>query len=356
MYGESMERFPKSTNAQAEAFEQTMCTKEEKVECGVEKEKEIKVIVRYLTNPFLDSLEKLGSDRIKIWEGSPFYDLLKMKRDVQDNDMIKRLASLFNIKDRSLEIGGINFIVTAEDFTDIMGIKDGDEEVEMAPKHTEKSPTELKRIFSNSKKVKFDIDNKNVIEQLTHSVVTHSVDEDTVKRAYALYALRDIICAPAKECKGTERERYLGGCTIFLQLYVMRKMSGTIPKDIADETVGDVGKETWHFDKGAVFDHRKEIALYKLIVEAHTPHHKDVLLVAMAMTALPELSAQGISNIAWALSKIRGEFLYLPEMDRVADVGLTKVVDFDSKNIANVALAFASMKHSAPRLFTELSK
>nr|GFA86225.1 hypothetical protein [Tanacetum cinerariifolium] len=83
---------------------------------------------------------------------------------------------------------------------------------------------------------------------------------------------------------------------------------------------------------------------------------KDALFVAMAMTALPELSAQGISNIAWALSKIGGEFLYLPEMDRVADVGLTKVVDFDSENIANVALAFASMKHSAPRLFTELSK
>nr|GEZ29049.1 hypothetical protein [Tanacetum cinerariifolium] len=85
---------------------------------------------------------------------------------------------------------------------------------------------------------------------------------------------------------------------------------------------------------------------------------KDALLVAMAMTmtALPELSAQGISNIAWALSKIGGEFLYLPEMDRVADVGLKKVVDFDWENIANVALAFASMKHSAPRLFTELSK
>ncbi|GJT48803.1 putative gypsy type transposase, partial [Tanacetum coccineum] len=181
-------------------------------------------------------------------------------------------------------------------------------------------------------------------------------------------------------------------------------------QDIADETVGDGGKETCHFDKGGVFDHRKEIALNKLIVEAHTPHQvlkvisdailafekgsspsplsllnleaslhfiaknmdqksmtksvrlsfarrrKMRVLVAMAMTALPKLSAQGISNIAWALSKIGGEFLYLPEMDRVAEVGLTKVVDFDSENIANVALAFASMKHSAPRLFTELSK
>ncbi|GKC97289.1 RAP domain-containing protein, chloroplastic [Tanacetum coccineum] len=77
--------------------------------------------------------------------------------------------------------------------------------------------------------------------------------------------------------------------------------------DIADETVGD-----------------------------HTLHikcsRKMRVLVAMAMTALPELSAQGISNIAWALSKIGGEFLYLLEMDRVAK------------------------KHSAPRRFTELSK
>nr|GEX47975.1 hypothetical protein [Tanacetum cinerariifolium] len=193
MYGESMERFPKSTNAQAEAFEQTMCTKEEKVEYGVEKEKEIKVIVRYLTNPFLDSLEKLGSGRIKIWEGSPFYDLLKMKHDVQDNDKIKRLASLFNIKDRSLEIG-------------------------------EKPPTEIKRIFSNSKKVKFDVDNKNVIELLTHSV-----DEDTVKRAYAPICLAGHnLCTS----KGMQRdgEREISRRMHDFSLYVTRKMSGTIPK------------------------------------------------------------------------------------------------------------------------------
>ena len=40
----------------------------------------------------------------------------------------------------------------------------------------------------------------------------------------------------------------------------------------------------------------------------------------------------------------------------MAEVGLTKVADFDSEDIATVALAFASMRHSAPRLFTELSK
>lgn len=80
------------------------------------------------------------------------------------------------------------------------------------------------------------------------------------------------------------------------------------------------------------------------------------MLVGLAMTALPECSAQGISNISWALSKIGGELLYMSEMDRVAEVALIKVDEFNSQNVANVAGAFASMKHSAPDLFLELSR
>ncbi|CAL8999790.1 unnamed protein product [Prunus brigantina] len=80
------------------------------------------------------------------------------------------------------------------------------------------------------------------------------------------------------------------------------------------------------------------------------------MLVGIAMTALPECSAQGISNISWALSKIGGDLIYLSEMDRVAEVALTKVGEFNSQNVANIAGAFASMKHSAPDLFSELSK
>ncbi|RDX79002.1 RAP domain-containing protein, chloroplastic, partial [Mucuna pruriens] len=80
------------------------------------------------------------------------------------------------------------------------------------------------------------------------------------------------------------------------------------------------------------------------------------MLVGIAMTALPECSAQGISNISWALSKIGGELLYLSEMDRIAEVALTKVGEFNSQNIANTAGAFAAMQHSAPDLFSELSK
>lgn len=80
------------------------------------------------------------------------------------------------------------------------------------------------------------------------------------------------------------------------------------------------------------------------------------MLVGMAMAALPDCSAQGVSNIAWALSKIGGELLYLSEMDRVAEVAVTKVDEFNSQNVANLAGAFASMQHSAPELFAELSK
>ncbi|XP_038995259.1 RAP domain-containing protein, chloroplastic-like [Hibiscus syriacus] len=69
------------------------------------------------------------------------------------------------------------------------------------------------------------------------------------------------------------------------------------------------------------------------------------MLIGIAMTALPECSAQGVSNISWALSKIGGELLFLSEMDRVAEVALTKVKEFNSQNVANIAGAFAIMRH-----------
>ncbi|XP_072951198.1 RAP domain-containing protein, chloroplastic [Typha angustifolia] len=80
------------------------------------------------------------------------------------------------------------------------------------------------------------------------------------------------------------------------------------------------------------------------------------MLVGIAMTALPECSAQGVSNIAWALSKIGGELLYLTEMDRIAEVALTKIDEFNSQNVANLAGAYASMQHAAPDLFSGLTK
>ncbi|XP_068666150.1 RAP domain-containing protein, chloroplastic-like [Aristolochia californica] len=80
------------------------------------------------------------------------------------------------------------------------------------------------------------------------------------------------------------------------------------------------------------------------------------MLVGIAMAVLPDCSPQGLSNIAWALSKIGGELLYLSEMDRIAEVAVTKAAELNAQNVANVAGAFASMRHSAPSLFSGLSK
>ncbi|KAK8914211.1 hypothetical protein KSP39_PZI024423 [Platanthera zijinensis] len=79
------------------------------------------------------------------------------------------------------------------------------------------------------------------------------------------------------------------------------------------------------------------------------------MLVGIAMVALPECSAQGLSNIAWGLSKIGGELLYLSEMDRIAEVAAMRIGDFNAQNLANVAGSFASMQHSAPELFSRLA-
>ncbi|KAE8709012.1 RAP, putative isoform 3 [Hibiscus syriacus] len=54
------------------------------------------------------------------------------------------------------------------------------------------------------------------------------------------------------------------------------------------------------------------------------------MLIGIAMTALPECSAQ--------------------------EVALTKVKEFNSQNVANIVGAFATMRHSAPDLFKELAK
>ncbi|CAA7400401.1 unnamed protein product [Spirodela intermedia] len=80
------------------------------------------------------------------------------------------------------------------------------------------------------------------------------------------------------------------------------------------------------------------------------------MLVSIAMVTLPECSAQGISNISWALSKIGGELLYLSEMDRVAEIAITRVEEFNAQNVANIAGAFAAMQHSSPELFSQLSR
>ncbi|KAK9140071.1 hypothetical protein Scep_009752 [Stephania cephalantha] len=86
------------------------------------------------------------------------------------------------------------------------------------------------------------------------------------------------------------------------------------------------------------------------------------MLVGMAMAALPECSAQGISNIVWALSKIGGELFYLSEMDRVAQVavgkncreGFKRYSHFSGAGACTVLWAYASLHAPADSLLDAL--
>ncbi len=75
-----------------------------------------------------------------------------------------------------------------------------------------------------------------------------------------------------------------------------------------------------------------------------------------AIKALPKSSVQGISNIAWALSKIGGSAIYFGEMDIVAKTASDFVEEFKPQNLANTAGAFASMQHLSSSLFSSMSQ
>ncbi|XP_024372307.1 RAP domain-containing protein, chloroplastic isoform X1 [Physcomitrium patens] len=75
-----------------------------------------------------------------------------------------------------------------------------------------------------------------------------------------------------------------------------------------------------------------------------------------AVKAFPECSAQGLANIAWALSKIGSSALFEEEMDHLADAALDKLSEFNAQNLANTAGAFASMLHAAPALFDAIAQ
>ncbi|KAH9538151.1 hypothetical protein CY35_16G091200 [Sphagnum magellanicum] len=75
-----------------------------------------------------------------------------------------------------------------------------------------------------------------------------------------------------------------------------------------------------------------------------------------AIKALSKSSVQGISNIAWALSKIGGSAIYFGEMDIVATAASDCVEEFKPQNLANTAGAFASMQHLSSPLFSSMSQ
>nr|GFB25994.1 hypothetical protein [Tanacetum cinerariifolium] len=176
---------------------------------------------------------------------------------------------MFNTKDRSLLLpDGSRCVVTPQDFTSIMGVEDGDEVVVMPKTSVLKPPSEQTSIFLVKYGNQWWASNKNVLEELTTSK-----DKDTVKRAFALYALRSIVCPPVgnslcgnylkhvddvnglkkkkwathalnnlvhgintyKNGRGTTRKN-LSGCTIFLLLYARKKISEMIPQEIPEPT------------------------------------------------------------------------------------------------------------------------
>ncbi|KAL3698680.1 hypothetical protein R1sor_012756 [Riccia sorocarpa] len=75
------------------------------------------------------------------------------------------------------------------------------------------------------------------------------------------------------------------------------------------------------------------------------------LLVSAAVESLPHCSAQSISNISWALSKVGGSSMYWMEMDLLGQAAMSNVSDLQPQHLANIAGAFASMQHSVPNLF-----
>lgn len=234
----------------------------------VHKEPQVNFVVRCDLKAFAKAMTDLPAKRLKLLEDSPFYKLSEtMSGHVQNNKVIKKLASLFSVNNKSLSLllDGTRFIVTPQDFTSIMGVEDGDEDVIIRKNSKLEKEPEVTSLFL--KENGMVVSNDSVLKQLTHTK-----DKDTLSRAFALLALQKIICAPSNGTLGRsylkyvrevtalrrkkwathaihllvrsintyknsrKKTRKLGGCTVFLQLYVMKKISETIPVELSDET------------------------------------------------------------------------------------------------------------------------
>ena len=205
-------------------------------------------------------------------EDTPFHKLLLMERHIQNNVMIKKLATMFNIQENSLELECETRVLMANDFTRIMGIEDGEEEIEI-PRKGQNKPREGQNKHRKGKKKPRKAQNKllptelelkrNFVNEGQNHIcmkkvtteLSEGLDEDNVKRAYILFALQYIVCAPSEKdlhlsyldlvrdisslkkkrwatfaidrlvkgirtyqnSKGT-KEIHLGGCTLFLQV------------------------------------------------------------------------------------------------------------------------------------------
>ncbi|GJZ27552.1 hypothetical protein Tco_0571805 [Tanacetum coccineum] len=109
----------------------------------------VRVKVRGSTNVFVDALESLEAERRKWLEDTAFYKLIDMGRNIQNNALIKKLATMFNTEDHNIELEGQRHVLTLEDVTEILGIVDGEEEEIKMPKRgqTTDVPSWLKKDF-----------------------------------------------------------------------------------------------------------------------------------------------------------------------------------------------------------------
>ncbi|CAI9278816.1 unnamed protein product [Lactuca saligna] len=209
---------------------------------------------------FVNTWKELGEDRCTILrtnlKDSPFQSLLELDGGVRNSDLILDLVSIFNVSNKSLNINGHDYRVTPEEFTNIMGIKDGVEEIDLK-NHPSK---ELNTLFADSNPCQFTVSNKKIAVHLK------SNDMNIATKAYALLSLLRIVCAPGRGSlngkylnniddmnhkrwathaietlvqsiasfqngKGL-KQKYLGGCVLFLQLFYMNKASMNPKKDV----------------------------------------------------------------------------------------------------------------------------
>lgn len=78
-------------------------------------------------------------------------------------------------------------------------------------------------------------------------------------------------------------------------------------------------------------------------------------LVSLITSRIRSSDAQGVSNIAWALSKIGGTHMYGDEMNMIGTAAMRVFEQLQPQHIANIAGAYASMRLANPGLFERLA-
>lgn len=320
-----------------------------------------------------DSGNQVGEDPVDVdWEAK-FLGQMEPSRDVFPEKKKKKIKSRL-LKDTETMDWCMNARKVALKNIEARGLTSVIKSMVSANKKTKKK----------KKKIKSKVDNKKPDEEIDGDLEFNSDDEDfdldaevplgnrnDLKRTVSMFA-----DGKFEEQKAKTMETFVQRLSEFagpsdrkkensLNKAIVEAMTAEEVLEVTSETVSAVAKGLSPSPLSplniATSLHRiaknmEKVSMTRSRRLAFARQREMCMLVSVAMTALPECSAQGVSNIAWALSKIGGELLYLTEMDRVAEVASTKVDEFNSQNVANIAGAFASMQHSAPELFSRLAR